>query len=207
MTTVFLFVNAIFSQKFVSIHALFFTKFVQLNYYGLLFWCSVMSSLFLCFDVVFVSYVVFALCGRAAGGLACRYGWPAGGCAGAILATAFPWSACRVHLMSSLLGWACHFYSRNLPIPAFPWSAFRVHLMLSLLGWACHYYSRNLPIPTFPWSACSWRFFYRKNYFHKNCFPQRREYVHGEAKKSNQYVDFFLQQFIFILLYTQISFG
>ena len=56
--------------------------------------------------------------------------------------------------MSSLPGWACQYYSRNLPIPAFPWSACRVHLMSSLLGWACHYYSRNLPIPTFPWSAC-----------------------------------------------------
>ena len=47
----------------------------QRNYYGLLFSRSGMSSLFLCFDVVFVSYVVFALCGRAAGGLA---GWRAG---------------------------------------------------------------------------------------------------------------------------------
>ena len=56
--------------------------------------------------------------------------------------------------MLSLLGWACQYYSRNLPIPAFPWSACRVHLMSSLLGWACQYYSRNLPIPPFPWSAC-----------------------------------------------------
>ena len=63
-------------------------------YYGLLFSRSGMSSLFLCFDVVFVSYVVFALCGRAAGG---RAGWRAGtagvraGRAGAILATSlFP---------------------------------------------------------------------------------------------------------------------
>ena len=40
------------------------------HYYGLLFSCSGMSSLFLCFDVVLVSYVVFALCGLA--------GWWAG---------------------------------------------------------------------------------------------------------------------------------
>ena len=49
--------------------------FVLYHYYGLLFSCSGMSSLFLCFDVVFVSYVVFALCGRAAGW---RAGWRAG---------------------------------------------------------------------------------------------------------------------------------
>ena len=35
--------------------------------------------------------------------------------------------------MLSLLGWACQYYSRNLPIPTFPWSACRVHLMSSLL--------------------------------------------------------------------------
>jgi len=49
------------------------------HYYGLLFSRLGMSSLFLCFDVVLVSYVVFALCGRAAGRLACRYGGRAGG--------------------------------------------------------------------------------------------------------------------------------
>jgi len=57
--------------------------------------------------------------------------------------------------MSSLPGWACHYYSHNLPIPPFPWSACRVHLMSSLplaLGHA--YYSPNLNIPPFPWSAC-----------------------------------------------------
>ena len=49
----------------------------------------------------------------------------------------------QLNLMSSLPGWACQYYSRNLPIPAFPWSACRVHLMSSLLGWACQYYSPN----------------------------------------------------------------
>ena len=61
----------------------------------------------------------------------------------------FLWSACRVHLMSSLPGWACQYYSPNLAIPTFPWSACRVHLMLSLLGWACQYYSPNLTFPHF----------------------------------------------------------
>ena len=76
------------------------------------------------------------------------------GHAGIILATwTFPHFCGQpveyIHLMSSLPGWACQYYSPNLDIPTFPWSACRVHLMLSLLGWACQYYSPNLTFPHF----------------------------------------------------------
>ena len=87
--------------------------------------------------------------------------------------------ASRVHLMSSLPGWACQYYSPNLDIPPFPWSASRVHLMSSLPGQSgtC----TILTTSTFT-HFCGQPVFWREhleNFFHKNynlgkSFPRKK---------------------------------
>ena len=126
----------------------------------------------------------------------------------------FPWSACRVHLMSSLLGWACQYYSPNLDIPAFPWSACRVHLMLSLplaLGHAITILAFNVAFNVvFAWVGMPvlfsqlsslWKVRHRKNDFHKNFIYTWRG-KNGEQKIITNCWGFFSSN-LYLFCYTQ----